>query len=81
MSEYRELFEKKYSKGKMDYAEEMDFKFMANAPEQYGVEDEMLEYLKNNPDATVVELFDQFDKIAPEGLADGDDGADLLEAD
>ena len=81
MTEYRTLFESRYKKDNMDYAEEMDYLFMFLAPKQYGVEDEMLKYLKDNPEATVIELLDFFDEIAPEGLPDGDDGSDLIEDD
>lgn len=44
------------------------FLFILAAPEQYEVEDEMLEYLNSHPDATVRELFEYFDSVAPSGL-------------
>lgn len=78
MSEYRELFEQRFKKEKMDYREEMEYLFMLNAPEQYQVEDEVLNYLKSHPNATIAELSDYYDEISPHGLAPDDDGADLL---
>jgi len=82
MSEYEMIFENRYKKDSMNYAEEMDYLFMINAPEQYGVEDEMLEYLKDNPEATVIDLIEYFDGLVPDGtLPIGDDGSDLLEDD
>jgi hypothetical protein len=82
MTEYRTLFESRFKKDNMDYAEEQDYLFMLNAPEQYGVEVEMLNYLKNNSDISVRGMFDYFDKLVPDGtLPIGFDGSDLLEDD
>lgn len=52
----------------MDYASEADFLCLLNAPEQYEVEDEMLEYAKSHPDASMKELVEYFDEIASDGL-------------
>ena len=78
MSEYETLF-----KINKDYPEILDhFLFMLNAPQKYGGEDEMLKYLKDNPEATLSELLEHFDEIVPYGtLPVGDDGSDLLEDD
>lgn len=82
MSTFREAFDKKYKKEKWaDYNEETDYLFMANAPRDYRVEDEMLEYMNSHPNATVAELYDYFDKIAPEGEPIGDDGLPLYKDD
>ena len=81
MSEYKNTFESRYKKDDMDYADEMDYLFMLNAPEQYGVENEMLKYLNDDSHHSVRELFEYFDVIAPKGLPIGDDGYDLLEDD
>lgn len=79
MSDYMEMFEKKFKRDNMSYAEEMDYLFMLNAPNQYGVEKEIMEYWENNPNATVKELYDFFDELVPDGtLPIGDDGSDLL---
>lgn len=53
---------------KMSYKDENELLMLLNAPEQYEVEPEMLAYAKEHPDATVTELCEYFDKIAPEGL-------------
>lgn len=81
MSEYKELFEKKYKKEFTEYRDKMNYGFMLDAPEQYGVEDKMLDYLKKNPNINVLGLLDYFDEIVPDGLAPNDDGLDLLEED
>ena len=45
----------------------------------YQVEDEMLEYAQKHPDASMKELIEYFDEVAPDGLTPGDDGLDLEE--
>lgn len=65
----------------MSYRDENDFLFLLNAPEQYEVEPQMLQYAKEHPDASMEELIDYFDEIVPPGLAPCDDGADLLDDD
>ncbi len=44
-----------------------DSLFLINAPRDYENEDEMLEYAKAHPDATVKELLHYFDEITPDG--------------
>lgn len=61
------------------YETHEDYLFLLNAPRDYQVEPEMLEYAKAHPDATIKELSDYFDTVASEGLPPGDDGADLME--
>ena len=46
----------------------LKFLFLLAACEQYEVENEMLEYVNNHPDATIDDLDAYFDKIAPLGL-------------
>ena len=74
----RELFE---PEGDMEYNEETKLLLLLNGPDQYGNEEEMLEFLKDHRDITMDELIDYWDSIAPDGLAPGDDGEDLLEED
>lgn len=62
-----------------DYEAYADYLALINGPREYGVEPEMLRYAKGRTDATVKELLEHFYEITPEGLAPGDDGADLLE--
>lgn len=47
--------------------------------QQYEIEKEAELFVKEHPDATARELFEFFDRTAPEGLAPGDDGKDLLD--
>ena len=39
----------------------------------------MLEYAQKHPEADMKELIGYFDKVAPDGLAPGDDGEDLAD--
>lgn len=50
------------------YRDEQQFLFVMEAAEQYEVEPEMLSYAKAHPAATVRELDDYFESIAPPGL-------------
>ncbi len=61
------------------YEEKGDYLWIINAPEQYQNEDEMLDFVEKNPNATLKEVNNYWDEITPDGLAPGDDGADLLE--
>lgn len=63
----------------VSYEAENDYLWLVNAPEQYEVEPQMLEYTKAHPSASMKDLIDYFDDIAPLGLAPGDDGEDLLD--
>lgn len=75
---YKELFTERYKKDDFELREENRILFLLYAPEDYEVENEMLEMLEAKPDATMDELVEYFDNIAPDGLAPNDDGADLL---
>lgn len=44
-----------------------DYLFLINAPRDYENEDEMLEYAKAHPDASIRELIDYFNEITPDG--------------
>lgn len=46
--------------------------------QQYEIEKEAEKFSEEHPNATARDLFDFFDKTAPDGLAPGDDGADLM---
>lgn len=81
-NEYIRIIFERYDPGdNPDYTEENNFLWLLNAPEQYQVELEMLEYIKEHPDADTEELLDYFDVVAPSGLPPGDDGSDLLDDD
>ena len=41
------------------------FEFILEAPYHFGVEDDMMEYVKTHPDATVFDVFDYFKEIVP----------------
>lgn len=55
--------------------------YILNAPEQYEFEDEMMDFAKKNPNATLHEFVHYFDITCPDGLPPGDDGEDLLDND
>lgn len=50
------------------YRDEQQFLFVMEAAEQYEVEQEMLAYAKEHPNATVRELDEYFDTITTDGL-------------
>lgn len=80
--EYLALIEVRFAAlAERSYEDEANYLWLKNAPEQYLVEASMLAYAKKHPDITSSELCAYFDSIAPEGLAPGDDGADLLDDD
>ena len=51
----------------IDEEAEIDYIWLVNGPEQYENEDEMLEYAKAHPDATLKELAEHWFEITPEG--------------
>lgn len=51
-----------------NYRDEQQFLFVMEASEQYEVEQEMLAYAKEHPNATVQELDEYFDTITRDGL-------------
>ena len=63
----------------MSYEDENNLLWLLNAPAGYQVEDEMLEYAQKHLDASMKELIEYFDEVAPDGLTPGDDGLDLEE--
>lgn len=63
------------------YEEKGNYYFALLAPEQYQNEDEMLDFVEKNPNATLKEVSLYWSKITPDGLAPNDDGTDLLEDD
>lgn len=74
-TEYQKAIIKRYAgaipdseKCPEDYEKIADFYFILEAPEQYENEPEMLLYINNNPDASVKDLLEYFDKITPDGL-------------
>ena len=49
------------------YHKHYQFLFVLSAPEDYGVEDKMLEFISNNSDISIQDLDDYFDEIVPPG--------------
>ncbi|MCD8353755.1 MAG: hypothetical protein LUC47_05530 [Clostridiales bacterium] len=78
--EYTKLIKERYEHLAPESYEQQGYYYCAlYAPYQYETEEAMLAYIKQNPTATLKEVFDYFGEITPPGLAPGDDGADLLE--
>ena len=50
-----------------DYHIKNQFLFILGAPEDYGIEDKMLNYISNNPKATIQDLDNYFDTLVPCG--------------
>ena len=70
-SEWVELVRERYEPDpdvEMSYEDENNLLWLLNAPEQYEIEPEMLEYAKKHPNATMKELVEYFRKIVPPGL-------------
>ena len=66
-TEYQKLLEKKYGKKYQDKDEGEEFyTYMFLAPGQYGVENEVIEFIKNNPNATIEELLAFVDTVIPD---------------
>lgn len=83
-SKWVQLVRKRYEPPKtikMSYTDENNLVWLLNAPEQYEVEEKMLEFAESHPNASMEDLLRHFDSIVPDGLAPGDSGADLLEDD
>jgi|GEM_PF-2653834 len=56
-----------------------EIEMFIHGSQQYEIEEEAEAFVESRPHATARELFEFFNATAPEGLAPGDDGADLLE--
>ncbi|MBR5306079.1 MAG: hypothetical protein IKU47_04065 [Oscillospiraceae bacterium] len=67
VTEYQKLLQKKYGKeyqGK-DEGEEF-YTYMFLAPGQYGVEEDVIEFINSHPDATIEELLAFVDTVIPD---------------
>lgn len=51
----------------MNYHIKNQFLFILGAPEDYGIEKDMMIYITNNPEFTIENLLDEFRKIIPCG--------------
>lgn len=60
---------------KKDTVLEEDMEDLIDFAQAFGVEQELLETVKANPNGVFWEFF----RVIPKGLAPGDDGADLLD--
>ena len=79
-SKYQGLIIERYDRGDaMSYEESCDLDFVYYGPTQYGNEDKMLEYVVNNPAASLKEVFLYWDSITPDGLPPGMTEEDLLD--
>lgn len=70
-SEWIQLVRERYEPPadvEMERDDEECLLLLLNAPEQYEVEEVMLQYANEHPDASMKELVDYFDEVAPEGL-------------
>lgn len=68
IEEYTEFQRYIKSKFDVDGVYEADYLFALNAPEEYEVEEEMLNYIKRNQDATLEDILNYFTEIVPPGL-------------
>ena len=67
--EYVQLLRERYTPvDDAEYEEEADFLWMLNAPEQCCVQEEVLEYMKAHPEASLKELVQFFDSLFPDGI-------------
>lgn len=64
-TEFQKLVDEKFNNSDIHKA---DYLFILNGPEQHCVEDEMLIFAKDNPNATIDQFIEFFDSIAPPGL-------------
>lgn len=80
--EYTKLIEERYAASQSEsYAMQAAYYGAYYGPYQYKTEASVLAYAKKHPNATLKDICDYFDQITPDGLAPGDDGADLLSDD
>ena len=59
-----------------NYEDIADLLYIVNGPDQDGLEPEMLEFAKENPDATVKELIEYYESLDPRIIAEDDDDED-----
>lgn len=78
-TEFVELMVDRFSDdvyGRNNYEDVADYLYIINAPGQSGLEPEMLEFAKENPDATVKELIEYYESLDPRIIAEDDDDED-----
>lgn len=66
--EYVQLLRERYTRVDDAEYEEADFLWMLNAPEQCCVQEEVLEYMKAHPKASLKDLIAFFDSLFPDGI-------------
>lgn len=70
-TKYMTLLRDKYTPpDDASYEEDAIFLWLLNGPVQCGVEDEMLEYMEQHPNAGAEELYDFFFSLFPDGIPD-----------
>lgn len=69
--EYVQLLREKYTPpDDASYEEDATFLWLLNGPVQCGVEDKMLDYMGQHPNASAKELYDFFFSLFPDGIPD-----------
>lgn len=70
-TKYMTLLRDKYTPpDDASYEEDAIFLWILNGPVQCGVEDEMLDYMGQHPNASAKELYDFFFSLFPDGIPD-----------
>lgn len=59
--------------GRNNHEDIADLLYIVNGPAQDGLEPEMLEFAKENPDATVKELIEYYESLDPKIVTEYDD--------
>ena len=75
-SEFVQLMVDRFSDdvyGRNNYEDIADFLYIINGHDQDGLEPEMLEFAKENPDATVKELIEYYESLDPKIVTEYDD--------
>ena len=70
-TEYMTLLREKYTPpDDASYEDDATFLWLLNGPVQCGVEDKMLDYMGQHPNASAKELYDFFFSLFPDGIPD-----------
>lgn len=70
-TEYMTLLREKYTPpDDASYEDDATFLWLLNGPVQCGVEDKMLDYMGQHPNASAKELYDFFFSLFPDGITD-----------
>lgn len=75
--EYADIIADRFWDENMTYETSNAYYWAMYAPERHGVEQEMLDYVKDHPKATLREVIDHYDEISPPGGDEDLDDPDL----